>query len=153
MPQLTFGKCQKLINMTVKYLYTKYYDCPVVAKRFDACDAPMDSIMRDFVFDQYNERFNKKPSFSKTVSWSSMPNKQGDYSGFQSAIGELIESRKARINSIQFDFLFYGIAGKRKKVLDNSGIDKKQRQKDIETVNREIDFIWKSISCEADTAS
>ncbi len=46
----TFGKIQKLINMTMKYLYIKYYDNPDVKKRYSLCDAPLDSLMRDFVY-------------------------------------------------------------------------------------------------------
>lgn len=50
---LNFGKIQKLINMTMKYLYIKYHDDPEVSKNFDKCYAPMDGIMLKFVFESY----------------------------------------------------------------------------------------------------
>lgn len=114
---LYFGKIQKLINMTMKYVYIKYSDDISVGEMFSFCDAPMDSIMRDFVYESYIYLFapNNKPSFKKSCAWSSIGKNNSnfdDYNGFQLAIKNIIEDKKIKINgkiinSLQFDYLFW----------------------------------------------
>ena len=45
---LTFGNIQKLINMTMKYLYIRYYD--ECRENFRCCHAPMDNRMIKIYF-------------------------------------------------------------------------------------------------------
>ena len=53
-----FGNIQKLINMTMKYLFIRYYD-NVEREYFFCCHAPVDSIMRDKVFQELKEKREK----------------------------------------------------------------------------------------------
>ncbi len=133
----TFGKIQKLINMTMKYLYIKYYDNSEVRERYSQCYAPLDSLMRDFVYKSYyyfTTDNNRKPNNVKAIfdpecSWSKIGKpdyKRDDYDNYQEAIKKLIEIAKDKglliNNKIEFDYLFWGEA---KKLRDkNTTIDK-----------------------------
>ncbi|SKB93343.1 hypothetical protein SAMN06296386_109125 [Lachnospiraceae bacterium] len=110
---LSFGKIQKILNMTTKYLFIRYYD-DESKKGFDKCHAPMDSIMRDFVYESYyivqgKERKNsEKPGFKKDCSWSQVEKKE--YDNYQKAIDQIIKSKKLNINRVEFDFMFWNQA-------------------------------------------
>lgn len=51
-PKFTFGNCQKVINMTVKYLYIATYANKELRKNFENCHCPMDNIMIKKVKDE-----------------------------------------------------------------------------------------------------
>ena len=111
---LYYGKIQKLINMTMKYLYIKYYDDPIVSKRFDKCYAPMDSIMLSFVFESYyivKGEKRKKGSdriFDKYISWSSSNSSVKEtFHKYQEAIEYIIKELGLDINHIVFDVLYW----------------------------------------------
>ena len=111
---LTFGKIQKLINMTMKYVYIEYFRSSDKKKpNFAICHAPMDSIMRDFVFVSHNivrgkSLENKEnPGFTRDCSWSKLPAMEGPYQNFQEAIDSIIEVKNLGINRIEFDYLFW----------------------------------------------
>lgn len=143
-PDLYFGKIQKLINMTMKYLYIRYYDNPKIRNRFNACHAPMDSIMRDFVYKSYyyfttpNGRKPKyaEPIFNPECSWSKIGNpdypqyKKEDYDNYQLAIQTIIDEAKKKgfliSNKIEFDYLFWD-----KAKLLRDGADNKDNIVDI----------------------
>ena len=60
--QFTFGNIQKLINMTLKYMFTICYTNDSMRKRFMYCHCPMDSIMMrkvDDIFNNMEHRFWK----------------------------------------------------------------------------------------------
>lgn len=64
----TFGKAQKLVNMTFKYLYC-FDDAQNYIEKFEPCHMPLDHFILDWFFDWYKpiwekENFGKK--FSKT---------------------------------------------------------------------------------------
>lgn len=105
-----FGKIQKLINMTMKYLYVKYYDNPKIAKHFNKCDAPMDSYMMKFVFECYKYFFNEKPGYDKYKAWSTLENKEGEYENYQKAIDSIISISGLKINRIMFDYYYWSRA-------------------------------------------
>lgn len=107
---ISFGKIQKLINMTMKYLYIRYYDDTKIKGVFDECDAPMDGIMREFVFDYYEYLFNEKPDFDRGQAWSTLFDKTGDYKGFQDAIKEIIKRENLGISPIEFDYRYWNFA-------------------------------------------
>ena len=130
----SFGKIQKLINMTIKYLYVKYYDNPKIAIQFDICDAPMDSYMMKFVFECYKYFYNEKPSYDKYKAWSTLKNKEDEYESFQKAIDSIIYKSRLKINRIMFDYFYWSRAketcGDRilkeeiKKICDNMNNDR-----------------------------
>lgn len=108
----TFGKIQKLINMTMKYLYLEYLHSSEIRK-FDQCHAPMDSVMRDFVFESYYIVLGKErtrdevPIFDRNCAWSKLQTIEGDYMNFQNAIDGIIKYSGLSINRIEFDYLFW----------------------------------------------
>ena len=114
----TFGKIQKLINMTMKYLYIKYSENDVVKKNYMACHAPMDSIMRDFVYESYYMLYPEKPKnsigFTKECSWSGIDSRDKimEYYAFQSAINDIIKKKNLHISHIEFDYKYWGEASK-----------------------------------------
>ena len=111
--EFTFGKIQKIINMTMKYLYIKYYDCPTAD--FSQCHAPMDSIMRDFVYWSADVKLSKNPEFlRRDTAWSKLEFDQNrvnqPYNEFQDLIKELIDKFDEKLdvkNRIEFDYMFW----------------------------------------------
>ena len=116
---LTFGKVQKLVNMTTKYLYIKYYDDPEMKHRFDKCDAPLDNIIRDFVFESYfivqgrkRKRGENPPGFDKEFSWSALDGADGIkvYQSFQNAVDFIIQKKDLEISRLEFDYRYWEAA-------------------------------------------
>lgn len=101
--QLSFGNVQKLINLTMKYLYIKYYDTK--RENFRCCHAPMDDIMRDIVGKAYRKTFGKNLGISE-VAWSSVD--KNAYAIYQRAINELIKNSHSDCLPIEFDYLNWG---------------------------------------------
>lgn len=58
-PKFTFGNCQKVINMTVKYLYIATYANKELRKNFKNCHCPMDSIMIDAAIGKLKEKIKE----------------------------------------------------------------------------------------------
>lgn len=107
----TFGNIQKLLSMTMKYYYIRYYDREE-AKYFDCCPAPMDMSMRDKVYKLYKEKTGKAPAFSPETAWSKITSdnpenekyKTENYYNYQEAIDEIISDEKMNCNKIEFDY-------------------------------------------------
>ena len=57
--QATFGKAQKLVNMTFKYMYC-FDDANQHIDKFDMCHMPLDSYILDWFFDWYKEEWKKQ---------------------------------------------------------------------------------------------
>ena len=132
----TFGKIQKLINMTMKYLYIKYYDNSEVRERYSQCYAPLDRLMRDFVYESYIYlNLGGRPGFKKTIVWSKMTDNT-DYSSFQTAIYEImnyVDPKQEKIhNKIEFDFMFWEKA-------------KKLQNLRVEEQKTEVEELWKGL--------
>ena len=113
-----FGNIQKLINMTMKYLYIRYYDDQNKQKNFECCDAPMDSIMRDRVKSYYKEKGWGKTGFDSETAWSKIgmdennkKYKRENYRNYQKAVDRIIEEEYKETgqkwNKIEFDYRFW----------------------------------------------
>lgn len=108
--EFNFGHAQKLINMTMKYLYIRYCEESDIRERFVICHAPMDSFMRDYVYKRYRQIKKKSPSFPSTIAWSKITDKNIDsYKNYQTAIQEILKTENRRrtehIMPIEFDYL------------------------------------------------
>ncbi len=64
-PEFRFGNIQKLLNMTIKYIYIGYYTNPEIRSNFKKCHCPMDGIMLAKVVNDYNELENKNEEYLK----------------------------------------------------------------------------------------
>ena len=124
-----FGNIQKLVNMTVKYIYVACYAKEGIREDFRYCHCPMDRIMIRTVRDDYGDRFGGKNAKriiidGKWVTWSEVSwSKIGEnserettstsgkidktsievYWQFQYMVERL--SRCKGINPIEYDFL------------------------------------------------
>ncbi len=56
--QFTFGNIQKLINMTVKYMFIICYNDNKLKENFNLCHCPMDNVMINIAIDEL-EKINK----------------------------------------------------------------------------------------------
>lgn len=113
--EFTFGNIQKLINMTMKYLYIACYSDKELRKRFNQCHCPMDRIMKDKVVKMYKECKDvdeeivtitiggeTTKDWSK-VSWSKITQDNPDaYKKFQEMVKYL--AGKYNISPLEFDF-------------------------------------------------
>lgn len=111
--KITFGIIQKLLSMTMKYLYIRYYGTEI-EKNFNCCNGPMDSVMRDSVLGYYdNKKLEKKlenPGFDRETAWSKLDKGTSDkkykldnYDNFQKGL-ELIKDNENICNKIELDF-------------------------------------------------
>lgn len=55
----TFGNCQKVINMTAKYIFIATYANEDLRKKFEKCHCPMDSIMINAVIGKLKEKIKE----------------------------------------------------------------------------------------------
>lgn len=58
-PKFTFGNCQKVINMTAKYIFIATYANKELRKNFENCHCPMDSIMINAVIGKLKEKIKE----------------------------------------------------------------------------------------------
>lgn len=118
----TFGNCQKLINMTVKYFYIVTYLEPKIRSHFNCCHCPMDNIMIERVIseldkaevtlDDINIKYDLKIAIlqKKKIgkgylrnSWSNIEQKDHkQYDLFQAAVKYLADLKN--MNSIEYDY-------------------------------------------------
>ena len=71
----TFGHAQKLINMTVKYLYIANYFTGHMLDKFKRFHCPMDSKMKDCVVQEYKKHLSSNPkgeNLLNGISWSNV---------------------------------------------------------------------------------
>lgn len=122
-----FGNAQKLLNMTVKHVYTHAYSIhaagySTIREHFRFCHCPLDQEMRAKVWDDYGEIFGKnkrREDLSKAEdfhkAWGNedfgldpitkaqtLPSR---YMAFQSAIRTIIEKQDGDIFPIEYDFI------------------------------------------------
>ena len=104
----TFGNIQKLINMTMKYLYIRYYDdC---RENFGCCHAPMDRRMIEIVGKMYDKKTGKNLGISE-CSWSKIEKGTNgkdsleSYKKYQEGINIIINDNN--ILPIEFDFYMW----------------------------------------------
>ena len=126
----TFGNIQKLINMTVKYIYLGCYSNPELRKKFERCDCPMDSVMIRKVFKEFKENYvdkhkgdekfiiipygNGKKGYDKSkISWSKIVADKNDnitsrtiYDNYQKMARIIAEDKG--IYPIELDYVLWG---------------------------------------------
>ena len=103
---LTFGHIQKLINMTMKYLYASYYRDKDIRPNFRNCHAPLDRVMRDYVYEKYKLLFTRPPGFRKSISWSRLSFEDIKiYKSYQHAVDVIIKQEKKNMMPIEFDYV------------------------------------------------
>jgi hypothetical protein len=57
--QATFGKAQKIVNMTFKYMYC-FDNADQYANKFEPCHIPLDSYILDWFFESYKVNWETK---------------------------------------------------------------------------------------------
>lgn len=116
-PELaTYGKAQKIINMTFKYLYC-YDDAAVYFERFVPCHMALDRYILEWFYSWYKNKWNDEyPDKKLTVSgkyrlpvWSSLKYKkdEGDIIPQYSEIQQAIQERLAEVPRIEAEFLIW----------------------------------------------
>ena len=106
----TFGNCQKLINMTVKYFYIVTYSDPAIRSHFNDCHCPMDTVMIKTV---KRELKNNKPlkdfkitSEELSKSWSRIvQGNTSQYDAFQEIVKYL--AKQKGVSPIEYDYLMW----------------------------------------------
>ncbi len=106
----TFGNCQKLINMTVKYFYIVTYSNPTMRSHFNNCHCPMDNVMIKTVKRELKN--NKKPLNDFGIknddlkSWSKIvKGETSQYDAFQKIVCYL--AQKQGVSPIEYDYLMW----------------------------------------------
>jgi len=113
--QATFGKAQKIINMTFKYLYC-FDDAEKYIEKFEHCHMPLDHYILDWFRDKYNEGKKGQEKLTKTVvgkklpSWSDLKYKKENQDDFVPQYEEIqkeIRSKLAGKNVLESEFLIW----------------------------------------------
>lgn len=108
--QFNFGNAQKLLNMTMKYLYIMCYKNNELRKNFKNCHCPMDRIMidkvkREFKSFQREEREKLKGKL-KSISWSRLTFEDKDiYQQYQEAVKFLAD--KENLYPLEYDYFLW----------------------------------------------
>jgi len=118
----SFGNAQKLINIAAKHAYSVCYWNPDLRENFRWCHCPLDSIMLQKVWTQYEKDFgnNARKNVLKSVdsfckAWGN-EGQDGDmqpeicdfperYLQFQRAIKDIVGD--GNLYAIEFDYLFW----------------------------------------------
>lgn len=106
----TFGNCQKLINMTVKYFYIVTYSDPTIRSHFTDCHCPMDNVMINMAINELNMSGKTLANFNTTSaslrkSWSRIvQGNKSQYDAFQE-IEYLAEQQG--VSPIEYDYLMW----------------------------------------------
>lgn len=110
----SFGNCQKLINMTVKYFYIASYGNEAIRKNFEKCHCPMDSVMIKNAVSFYSQKKDDKvcgdakgvKKALANVSWSRLTRDQGNatyqYELFQKVIANL--AKEDDMTPLEYDY-------------------------------------------------
>lgn len=109
--KFTFGNCQKLINMTVKYFYIVTYSDPTIRSHFNDCHCPMDNVMINMAIKELNKSGKTLTSFNTTSanlrkSWSRIvQGNKSQYDAFQEIVKYLAEQQG--VSPIEYDYLMW----------------------------------------------
>lgn len=107
----TFGNCQKLINMTVKYFYMVTYSDPTIRSHFNDCHCPMDNVMINMAITELKKSGETLANFNTTSanlrkSWSRIErNNHVQYDLFQAIVKYLAQQQG--VNPIEYDYLMW----------------------------------------------
>ncbi len=109
--KFTFGNCQKLINMTVKYFYIVVYPNPTISAHFNKCHCPMDNVMINTAITELKKSGGTLANFNTTSadlrkSWSRIDrNDHVQYDLFQAIVRYL--ACKQGVTPIEYDYLMW----------------------------------------------
>lgn len=118
--KFTFGNCQKLINMTVKYFYIVTYSDSTIRSHFNSCHCPMDNVMIEVAINEldnigktlndingfYNLKIIKANKTYLRQSWSQIDISDiKQYKLFQAAVCYL--AQKQGVSPIEYDYLMW----------------------------------------------
>lgn len=107
----TFGNCQKLINMTVKYFYIVTYSDPTIRSHFNDCHCPMDNVMINMAIKELNKSGKTLANFNTTnanlrKSWSRIVQEnKSQYDAFQEIVKYL--AKQKGVSPIEYDYLMW----------------------------------------------
>ena len=122
-----FGNIQKLINMTVKYIFVGCYSNNTLRESFAKCHCPMDNEMIKIVYREYNKLADKEEELLITqrkgdkkyfgisnICWSKIDFEITDdktskaiYDNFQEMVKRLCEEKES-VLPIEYDFWKHG---------------------------------------------
>lgn len=123
--KFTFGNTQKLVNMTIKYVYLTTYKTPKTREYFKNCHCPMDRIMKNKVWKELKKKVktlsnqnqkgegqalikkikNDKKNYDK--AWSQVQSiDDQQYKLFQEAVRFLADLEK--ITPLEYDYAVWG---------------------------------------------
>lgn len=108
--QFTLGNAQKLLNMTMKYLYIMCYKNNELRDKFKNCHCPMDGIMIDKVKKEFKNCSRKEKEEHigkfKNASWSKLTFDNKDvYQQYQEAVKFLAE--KQDLYPLEYDYFLW----------------------------------------------
>lgn len=111
--KFTFGNCQKLINMTVKYFYIVTYSdptIPTIRSHFNDCHCPMDNVMIKAIKNELKKDNKSLKDFGvkndDLKSWSKIVNSNtSQYDAFQEIVKYL--AQKQGVSPIEYDYLMW----------------------------------------------
>ena len=109
--EFTFGNCQKLINMTVKYFYIVTYSDPTIRSHFNDCHCPMDNVMINMAIKELNKSGETLANFNTTSanlrkSWSRIVHgNTSQYDAFQEIVKYL--AKQQGVSPIEYDYLMW----------------------------------------------
>lgn len=107
----TFGNCQKLINMTVKYFYIVTYSDSTIRSYFNNCHCPMDNVMiktvkRELKNNKIPLKDFKITSEELSKSWSRIvQGNTSQYDAFQEIVKYL--AKQKGVSPIEYDYLMW----------------------------------------------
>lgn len=109
----TYGKAQKIVNMTFKYMYCWYYkhssegEWKEDKKKFQFCHMTLDSYTLNWIYDRTCKEKRKNISFTKSVKWSSLESVE-DYLGIEKLAKEAINKVFGeKMPAIEAEFLIW----------------------------------------------
>mgnify|MGYP003297448817 CR=1 FL=1 len=115
----TYGKAQKIVNMTFKYLYC-FDDAKDYSERFAPCHMALDSYIlawvQEWYLDQYNKGKPRRETLSKTgarhlPNWSHLAYSTVDgvpqYIELQEAIRQQVKTEYAGMTPFEAEFLIW----------------------------------------------
>lgn len=119
--QATFGKAQKIVNMTFKYMYC-FDNADLYADRFEPCHMPLDSYILDWFFDCYKDKWshptNKKAKLThsgeyKLTVWSDLKYEMNgndaipQYKEIQDWIKRRLDSAATPVSRLEAEFVIW----------------------------------------------
>ena len=119
--QATFGKAQKIVNMTFKYMYC-FDDANSYYSKFEPCHMPLDSYILDWFFERYKSVW-KHPTDKKAKltlngkyrlpAWSNLEYEQGatgiipQYKEIQDWIKKRLDGAATPVSRLEAEFLIW----------------------------------------------